>query len=160
MNFVKVPIHVSKAVLQYIALTDWQVNKWPCRSSSDEISPHQLDGHVSSDDDDLMDLETLSMMEGQYEKITRCTFPLSGKAYTAFVLNSNPRIIKDILHVNKHTFRALVLELVEIGQLEWDHKHISVEESLAIFLYICEQSTVWSILDTPIWQGISRTTIS
>lgn len=75
-------------------------------SSSDEIPPHQLDGHVSSDDDDLMDLETLSMMEGQYKKITQRTLPLSGKAYTAFVLNSNPRNIKDILHVNKHTFRA------------------------------------------------------
>ncbi|KAI8550910.1 hypothetical protein RHMOL_Rhmol06G0144000 [Rhododendron molle] len=65
---------------------------------------------------------------------------LSGQEYTTFLLTSHPQNIKDMLRVDKHTFRALAVELVRRGLLEWDHKNLSVEESLAIFLYICGQN--------------------
>ncbi|KAG5531457.1 hypothetical protein RHGRI_026168 [Rhododendron griersonianum] len=65
---------------------------------------------------------------------------MSGQDYVTFLLQGHPRTVKDILCVDKHTFRALVKELILRGQLDWDHKKLSIEESLAIFLYICGQS--------------------
>ncbi|XP_058185854.1 uncharacterized protein LOC131303082 [Rhododendron vialii] len=108
--------------------------------SSSEILPHQLEDDFS-DDDDLLELETLAMMERDgKQKIPQRTCPLSGQEYTTFLLKSNPRNIKDILCVDKHTFRALAVELVRRGLLEWDQKNLLVEMSLDIFLYICGQN--------------------
>ncbi|KAF7123603.1 hypothetical protein RHSIM_Rhsim12G0104200 [Rhododendron simsii] len=47
--------------------------------------------------------------------------------------------------------RALAVELVRRGLLKWDHKNLSVEESLAIFLYICGQNA-WdrAVADTSV----------
>ncbi|KAI8570714.1 hypothetical protein RHMOL_Rhmol01G0057700 [Rhododendron molle] len=108
--------------------------------STSEIPPYELEEDFS-DDDDLLELETLEMMERDgKQKIPQRTCPLSGQEYTTFLLTSHPQNIKDMLRVDKHTFRALAVELVRRGLLEWDHKNLSVEESLAIFLYICGQN--------------------
>ncbi|KAI8525626.1 hypothetical protein RHMOL_Rhmol13G0245000 [Rhododendron molle] len=108
--------------------------------STSGIPPYELEEDFS-DDDDLLELETLEMMERDgKQKIPQRTCPLSGQEYTTFLLTSHPQNIKDMLRVDKHTFRALAVELVRRGLLEWDHKNLSVEESLAIFLYICGQN--------------------
>ncbi|KAH7847461.1 hypothetical protein Vadar_026337 [Vaccinium darrowii] len=97
--------------------------------------------HYSSDDDDLMDLEFLSMSdEDEVEKIPQRTFMVTGQQWTKFLMTEHPQTIKDLLRVDQHTFRTLVDLLVAKGQLKWDHMRLSVEESLAIFLYICGQS--------------------
>ncbi|KAH7851129.1 hypothetical protein Vadar_007664 [Vaccinium darrowii] len=97
--------------------------------------------HYSSDDDDLMDLEFLSMSdEDEVEKIPQRTFMVTGQEWTKFLMTEHPQTIKDLLRVNQHTFRTLVDLLVAKGQLKWDHMRLLVEESLAIFLYICGQS--------------------
>ena len=45
-----------------------------------------------------------------------------------------------MLHVDAATFRSLVNALIEHGQLQWDHMDLLLEESLAIFLFICGHS--------------------
>ncbi|KAH7854211.1 hypothetical protein Vadar_011394 [Vaccinium darrowii] len=66
------------------------------------------------------------------------TFPISGQEYTTWLLNGHPDVMREMLRVDAHTFRALVNLLVKKGHLKkWDHMRLSVEESLAIFLYIC-----------------------
>ncbi|KAI8552168.1 hypothetical protein RHMOL_Rhmol06G0244600 [Rhododendron molle] len=108
--------------------------------SSSGTPPYQLEDDFS-DDDDLLELETLAMLERDWkQKMPQRTCRLSGQEYTTFLLNSNPHNIKDILRVDKHTFRALVVELVRRNLFQWDHKNLSVEESLAIFLYVCGQN--------------------
>ncbi|KAG5516178.1 hypothetical protein RHGRI_037026 [Rhododendron griersonianum] len=107
--------------------------------SSIGIPPHELDGLVGSDDDDLADLEALEMLE-EHKKMPQRTSKMSSQEYVTFLLYGHPHTVKDILRVDKHTLRALVRELILRGQLEWDHKKVFVEESLAIFLYIYGQS--------------------
>ncbi|KAF7132542.1 hypothetical protein RHSIM_Rhsim09G0057200 [Rhododendron simsii] len=103
--------------------------------SSTGIPPHELD----DDDDDLADLEALELLE-EHEKMPQQTAKMSDQDYVTFLLHGHPRTVNNILCVDKHTFRALVRELILRGQLGWDHKKLSIEESLAIFLYICGQS--------------------
>ncbi|KAH7861959.1 hypothetical protein Vadar_033047 [Vaccinium darrowii] len=107
--------------------------------SSNEFPWHEFPGVLSSDEDDFMDLEALEMLE-EKGKMPQRTSKMSGQEYVTFLLKGHPRTIKDVLRVDKHTFRALVRELIQRGQIEWDHKKVSIEESLAMFLYICGHS--------------------
>ncbi|KAI8550640.1 hypothetical protein RHMOL_Rhmol01G0214800 [Rhododendron molle] len=97
----------------------------------------------SSDDDDLMDLDFLDNMsesDEEDERIPQRVAPFNGQSYTQFLMTKHPKTIRDVLRVDKQTFRSLVALLVEKGHLNWDHMRVSLEESLAIFLFICGQS--------------------
>ena len=101
-----------------------------------------LETYFSDGDEDLADLEALDFLESEEEddvfgKMPQRTSEQSGQAYVNFLLEGHPVTIRDILRVDAFTFRALVLKLVTRRQLDWEHKHLCVEESLAIFLYIC-----------------------
>ncbi|KAH7849523.1 hypothetical protein Vadar_019079 [Vaccinium darrowii] len=110
-------------------------------SSSSIPPPNIWETYFSDGDEDLLDLEFLELgMEDEFEKMPQRTSEQTGQAYVNFLLDGHPQTIKDILRVDAFTFRALVAELVSRGQLQWDKKHLCVEESLAIFLYICGHS--------------------
>ncbi|XP_058197837.1 uncharacterized protein LOC131313503 isoform X3 [Rhododendron vialii] len=100
----------------------------------------------SSSDDDIallagmfLLLDTSSSSEEEREILRRPqrTFPISGQEYTTLLLNGDPDTMRYTLRVDAHTFRTLVNLLVKRGRLKWDCMRLSVEESLAIFLYIC-----------------------
>ncbi|KAH7849626.1 hypothetical protein Vadar_020591 [Vaccinium darrowii] len=127
----------QEAYEQFAYANQMRVRRPPIMSTSG----NPPSSHYSSDDDDLMDLEFLSMSdEDEVEKIPQRTFPVSGQYWTQFFMTEYPQTIKDLLCVDQHTFRSLVDLLLEKGQLKWDHMRLSVEESLAIFLYVCGQS--------------------
>ncbi|KAH7859672.1 hypothetical protein Vadar_004093 [Vaccinium darrowii] len=109
-------------------------------SSSAIPPPEDWETYFSDDDEDLLDLEFLELgLEDEFRKMPQRTSEQSGQAYVNFLLDGHPQTIIDILRVDAFTFRALVSELVARG-LQWDHKRLCVEESLAIFLYICGHS--------------------
>lgn len=103
--------------------------------------------HPSSSSDDIellaamsLLLDTSSSEEEEEREILRHpqrTFPISGQEYTTLLLNGDPDTMRYTLRVDAHTFRTLVNLLVKRGRLKWDCMRLSVEESLAIFLYIC-----------------------
>ncbi|KAI8559019.1 hypothetical protein RHMOL_Rhmol04G0141800 [Rhododendron molle] len=106
-------------------------------------SGNQEQSDSSSDDYELMDLdflENMSESDEEDERIPQRVAPFNGQSYTQFLMTKHPKTIKDVLRVDKQTFRSLVALLVEKGQLNWDRMRLSLEESLAIFLFICGQS--------------------
>lgn len=111
-------------------------NHYPSSSSDDmALLAALLLLDTSSSEED-----TSSSNEGEREIVQRCpqrTFPLSGQEYTASLLNGHPDTMRYTLRIDAHTFRTLVKLMVKGGGLKWDHMRLSVEESLAIFLYIC-----------------------
>ncbi|KAI8571393.1 hypothetical protein RHMOL_Rhmol01G0116400 [Rhododendron molle] len=107
-------------------------------TSGNEPHEHEREHEHESSDDDLMDLEMLSMSsEDEVNRIPQRTFLAKGQTYTHFLMTEHPTTIKDLLRVDKRTFKSLVSLLVDKGELKWDHMRLSVEESLAMFLYIC-----------------------
>ncbi|XP_058209917.1 uncharacterized protein LOC131322574 [Rhododendron vialii] len=95
-------------------------------------------GSSSSDGDDMMIMDMLSSSDD--ERQPQRNAPFTGQEYVTHLLNGHQDTIQDVLRVDAPTFRSLVAELVLRGNLKWDHMHLSVEESLATFLYICGQS--------------------
>jgi hypothetical protein len=70
-----------------------------------------------------------------YAKTPYHTSALSGENWVLELINGHPECIHCELEVHKHTFRALVAYLENIG-----HTHsqiVTLEEQLAIFLYKC-----------------------
>lgn len=99
-------------------------------SSDDEVEMIILEMLESSSDDDNQHVARRPQRDA----------PFTGQEYTIWLINGHPDTIRDILRVDAATFRSLIDALVEHGQLQWDHKRLSLEESLAIFLYICGHS--------------------
>ena len=60
---------------------------------------------------------------------------LSGEAWVQELLHGHPRRIQTELGVHLHVFRELVFTLRHMGHQ--DSKYVTLEEQLAIFLYIC-----------------------
>jgi len=102
----------------------------------------------SSDDEDIVLIATALLLdssssEEDVQPIPRGprhpqrNFEVQGEAYTNFLLNGNPRTMTDLLRVDSFTFVSLVGLIVERGRIDWNRKRLSVEVSLAMFLYIC-----------------------
>lgn len=69
-------------------------------------------------------------------RIPHHTSVLTGEAWVLELLNGHPDRIHDSLGVKVEVFEAIVVVLVEHGFQRSRHG-ISVEQQLAIFLYIC-----------------------
>ena len=113
-------------------------------SSSGNIPPN-MDPNDLDDDDDLLDLETLNVLGGvnenvPIERMPQHNAPFTGHMYTQFLLNGHPSNMRELLRVDVHCFRALVDELISRGVVDVGIMRMSVEESLAIFLFIVGQS--------------------
>lgn len=62
---------------------------------------------------------------------------------TLFLIrNGNPDTMLNHLFMAVPTFRALVTDLVDRNLLQWDPTTLSIEESLANFLYICGKISI------------------
>ncbi|KAH7847178.1 hypothetical protein Vadar_022900 [Vaccinium darrowii] len=105
-------------------------------------------GTGSSDDEDIVLIATALLLdssssEEDVQPIPRGprrpqrNFEVDGEAYTNFLLNGNPHTMTDLLRVDSFTFVSLVGLIVERGRIDWNRKHLSVQVSLAMFLYIC-----------------------
>ena len=60
---------------------------------------------------------------------------LTGAAWVTELLTGHPKHVRHELGVHKHVFRALIVALQDAGYTP--SKFITLEEQLAIFLYIC-----------------------
>ena len=112
-------------------------------SSSGNVPPNMDPNDV--DDDDLLDFETLNVLDGvnenlPIERVPQRNAPFTGHMYTQFLLNGNPRTMRELLRVDVHCFRVLVEQLISRGMVDVGIMRLSVEESLAIFLFIVGQS--------------------
>ncbi|TFK82768.1 hypothetical protein K466DRAFT_460346, partial [Polyporus arcularius HHB13444] len=68
------------------------------------------------------------------ENIPYHTLALSGHGWVMELLNGHPDCIKNELGMRKHVFHALVAALRASGLQ--DSRHISLNEKVAIFLYM------------------------
>lgn len=66
---------------------------------------------------------------------------LSGQAWLQELLNGHPVRFHDTIGMSKHVFWKLLHELRVYAGLE-DSKHVTKEEQLAIFLYLCRTGAV------------------
>ncbi|KAI8563697.1 hypothetical protein RHMOL_Rhmol03G0129300 [Rhododendron molle] len=77
-------------------------------TSGNEPHEHEREHEHESSDDDLMDLEMLSMSsEDEVNRIPQRTFLAKGQTYTQFLMTEHPTTIKDLLRVDKRTFKSL-----------------------------------------------------
>src|SRR5271168_2936003 len=70
-----------------------------------------------------------------YDKIPYHTSSLTGEMWVAELMSGHPERIKSELGMRLHVFLALVEALSAVGlRASW---HISLEQHIAIFLYVC-----------------------
>jgi hypothetical protein len=73
----------------------------------------------------------------QYCKTYLHTSALSGCAWLDELLGRHPDCIYIALGMQCHVFLALVLQIRVMGHMESQNSRISLDESVAIFLYTC-----------------------
>ena len=66
--------------------------------------------------------------------------PYTGEQYIKFLLSGNPKSIREQLRMEVPTFVELVKQIVRKNVVDWSNMRLSLEESLAMFLFICGQS--------------------
>ncbi|CAL5362231.1 unnamed protein product [Camellia sinensis] len=64
----------------------------------------------------------------------------TGEMYTQHLLNGHPRTIREVLRMDAPTFRSLCDELKRREFVKVDKNRLSIEQSLAILLYVCGHS--------------------
>jgi hypothetical protein len=77
----------------------------------------------------------LQVIKQYYLKEPYYTSILSGWGWVHELRNGHPERIRTELGVHKHVFDALIFELLIMGY--HDSKNVTIEEQLAIFLYMC-----------------------
>ncbi|KAH7845955.1 hypothetical protein Vadar_007940 [Vaccinium darrowii] len=109
-------------------------------------SRNRRHGTGSSDNEDIVLIATALLLDSSSSEEDVQPIPrgprrpqrnFEGEAYTNFLLNGNPHTMADLLRVDSFTFVSLVGLIVERGHIDWNRKRLSVEVSLAMFLYIC-----------------------
>ena len=76
---------------------------------------------------------TSSLMESMYVKQPHHTLALSGEAWVMELLAGHPLRIHTELGVRHNVFEALITTMQNLGMA--NSQHVSLEESLSIFLY-------------------------
>ena len=77
----------------------------------------------------------IEMLRPYYDKELYHTSVLSGYGWVQELLNGHRNRIRTELGVSKHVFLKLVDELRAMGYT--DERQVTLEEKLAIFLYMC-----------------------
>jgi hypothetical protein len=77
----------------------------------------------------------IEMLRPYYDKELYHTSVLSGYGWVQELLNGHRNCIRTELGVSKHVFLKLVDELRAMGYT--DERQVTLEEKLAIFLYMC-----------------------
>jgi len=80
-------------------------------------------------------IAVLNYTQAYYDKTPYHNSALTGAAWVVELLTGHPEHICNELGVHKHIFQALIAALQDAGYMH--SKHITLEEQLAIFLYIC-----------------------
>jgi len=78
---------------------------------------------------------TLIYAEPLFNNIPYHTSSLSGLGWVFELIAGHPDRIRCELGVHKDVFQGLILKLLKLGH--GDSRHITLEEQLAIFLYMC-----------------------
>lgn len=111
--------------------------------SEDSIAAQLRSSFIASDDDDLDFAMVCQMWEATNRipgKQPQRTCPYTGEMYTQHLLNGHPHTIREVLRMDAPTFRSLCDELKRREFIKVDKNRLSIEQSLAIFLYICGHS--------------------
>ncbi|XP_028078485.1 uncharacterized protein LOC114280326 [Camellia sinensis] len=111
--------------------------------SEDSNAAQLRSSFIASDDDDLDFAMVCQMWEatnGIPGKQPQRTCPYTGEIYTQHLLDGHPRTIREVLRRDAPTFRSLCDELKRREFIKVDKNRLSIEQSLAIFLYICGHS--------------------
>lgn len=96
----------------------------------------------SDDDDDVMDLHMVCQLTRDIptrQPQRNCSY--TGEQYIKFLLSGNPKSIREQLRMEVPTFVELVKQIVRRNVVDWLNMRLSLEESLATFLFICGQSS-------------------
>ncbi|KAL7173973.1 hypothetical protein ACSBR2_033265 [Camellia fascicularis] len=96
----------------------------------------------SDDEDDLMDYHMLCQLTTYNPtKHPQRNCPYTDDQYVQFLLSGNPKSIRSQLRMKVMTFMELVKEIVRRNVGDWSNMRLSLEESLAMLLFICGQSS-------------------
>ncbi|KAF5932293.1 hypothetical protein HYC85_028464 [Camellia sinensis] len=103
---------------------------------------------ISSDEDevtdDFMDFLMIACMHDQINASStrrpQRTCPFKGDDYIFGLLTGHPETMMNIMRMDAQTFILLKDTLLHNGFIDIEHMHISVEESLGIFLYTFAQN--------------------
>ena len=114
-------------------------------------SNNNVEHYSSSDDDDDHDM-SLIIFNGMVTSALPYILPqpktkqpqrtciFRGQDWVEFLMDGNPRTIKDTLRMDTDTFQSLAHILVEGGFLNMSPKmRCGVEEQLGMFLFVCGQ---------------------
>ncbi|KAI8025621.1 hypothetical protein LOK49_LG02G02392 [Camellia lanceoleosa] len=94
------------------------------------------------DDDDVMDLHMILQLTRDIPtRQPQRNCPYTGEQYIKFLLSGNPKSIREQLRMEVPTFVELVKQIVRRNVVDWSNMRLSLEESLAMFLFICGQSS-------------------
>ena len=105
------------------------------------MEPYSLEDSTSSDSEDngsrmLSIITATSLPYVLKQKKPQRTHPFNGQDYVEFLMDGHDQTIVDMLRMNVDTFQSLAHVLVEGGFLNMEKMRLSVEESLAMFLYV------------------------
>ncbi|GMP28717.1 hypothetical protein CsSME_00004148 [Camellia sinensis var. sinensis] len=103
--------------------------------------PNNMYDPYSVDDDDVMDLHMVCQLRRDIPtRQPQCNCPYTGEQYIKFLLSGNPKSICEQLRMEVPTFVEFVKQIVCRNVVDWSNMRLSLEESLAMFLFICGQS--------------------
>ncbi|CAL5410713.1 unnamed protein product [Camellia sinensis] len=103
--------------------------------------PNNMYDPYSDDDDDVMDLHMVCQLTRDIPtRQPQRNCPYTGEQYIKFLLSGNPKSIREQLRMEVPTFVELVRQIVRRNVVDWSNMRLSLEESLAMFLFICGQS--------------------
>ncbi|XP_028108998.1 uncharacterized protein LOC114307790 [Camellia sinensis] len=103
---------------------------------------------ISSEEDevieDFMDFLMIAFMHDHINPSSsrrpQRTYPFKRDDYISSLLNGHPETMMDIMRMDALTFISLKDTLLQNDFIDTEHMHISVEESLGIFLYTFTQN--------------------
>ncbi|XP_028092797.1 uncharacterized protein LOC114292987 [Camellia sinensis] len=103
---------------------------------------------ISSEEDEVIeDFMNFLMIAFMYDYMNASssrrpqrTYPFKGNDYIFSLLNGQPETMMDIMRMDAQTFILLKDTLLQNGFIDTEYMHLSVEESLEIFLYTFAQN--------------------
>ncbi|KAL7193592.1 hypothetical protein ACSBR2_025236 [Camellia fascicularis] len=110
-------------ILNVVVMTQW-------RATEQYVRPVQMDLHM-----------VCQLTRDIPTRQSQRNCPYTGDQYIKFLLSGNPKSIREQLRMEVSTFVELVKQIVRRNVVDWSNMRLSLEESLAMFLCICGQSS-------------------
>ncbi|KAI8021909.1 hypothetical protein LOK49_LG03G02978 [Camellia lanceoleosa] len=111
-------------------------------SRPNERQPNNMYDPYSDDDNDVMDYHMVCQLTSDIPtRQLQRNCPHTDDQYIKFLLSGNLKSIRNQLRMEITTFMELVKLIVRKNVVDWSNMRLSLEELLAMFLFICGQNS-------------------